>query len=106
MNYSILAAGLAALVLAGCGQRQSQPQANAAAAQANQTFSGTGNVTAVAGDQVSIAHGPIQGIGWPAMRMTFTAPSGMATGVKPGDAVSFSFRHEDSAYVLASLQKH
>ena len=105
MNYSLLAAAMA-LALAGCGQQQkSQPQANAPAAETAQTYSGAGKVTAVAGDQVSIAHGPIQGIGWPAMTMAFTAPAGMADGVKVGDQVSFSFRQQGGAYRLTSLQK-
>ena len=105
MNYPILAAALA-LAVAGCGQQQkSQPQANAPAAETARPYSGAGKVTAVAGDQVSIAHGPIQGIGWPAMTMAFTAPAGMADGVKVGDQVSFSFRQQGGAYRLTSLQK-
>ena len=100
MNYSLLAAAVA-LALAGCGQ---QPQANAPAAETARTYSGAGKVTAVAGDQVSIAHGPIQGIGWPAMTMAFTAPTGMAN-VKVGDQVSFSFRQQAGGYQLTSLQK-
>jgi Cu(I)/Ag(I) efflux system periplasmic protein CusF len=101
MKHSILAASVA-LALAGCGQ---QPQANAPAADTARTYSGAGKVTAVAGDQVSIAHGPIQGIGWPAMMMSFTAPAGMANGVKVGDQVSFSFRQQAGGYPLTSLQK-
>ena len=105
MNYPILAAALA-LAVAGCGQQQkSQPQANAPAAETARTYSGAGKVTAVAGDQVSIAHGPIQGIGWPAMTMAFSAPAGMANGVKVGDQVSFSFRQQGGVYPLTSLQK-
>ena len=105
MHYPILAAALA-LAVAGCGQQQkSQPQANAPAAETARPYSGAGRVTAVAGDQVSIAHGPIQGIGWPAMTMAFTAPAGMADGVKVGDQVSFSFRQQGGAYRLTSLQK-
>ena len=105
MNYPILAAALA-LAVAGCGQQQkSQPQANAPAAETARTYSGAGKVTAVAGDQVSIAHGPIQGIGWPAMMMSFTAPAGMANGVKVGDQVLFSFRQQAGGYQLTSLQK-
>ena len=106
MNYPIITAAVAALALAGCGQQQkSQAQTNAPATEANQTYSGAGKVTAIAGDQVSIAHGPIQGIGWPAMTMTFTAPASMTNGVKAGDEASFSFRQEGSAYKLTSLQK-
>lgn len=107
MKHSIVATAVAALALVGCGQQQkSQPPANAPAAENGQTYKGQGKVTAVAGDQVTIAHGPIAGIGWPAMTMTFTAPGTMARTVRSGDAVSFAFRQQGSAYVLTSLQKH
>jgi Cu/Ag efflux protein CusF len=99
-----IAAG--ALALAGCGQAQKPAaESNTQAAPAAQTYSGTGKVTAIAGNQVTIQHGPIEGIGWPAMTMTFTAPDGMASSVKAGDEVSFSFRQEAGVYPLTSLQK-
>ena len=106
MKHSIFAVAVVALALAGCGQQQKlQTQENSSAAETSQTYSGAGKVTAITGDQVSIAHGPIEGIGWPAMTMTFTAPTGMSSGVKIGDEVAFSFRQEGSAYKLTSLQK-
>ena len=105
MKQSILIAAAGAIALAGCGQAQKSGANNGQAAAAAQTYRGTGKVTAVAGNQVTIDHGPIEGIGWPAMTMTFTAPGGMASGVKAGDEVSFSFRQEGSAYTLTSLRK-
>jgi Cu(I)/Ag(I) efflux system protein CusF len=104
MNYSRFAAAFAALAFSACGQQQ-RADTNSQSAQATETYSGTGEVTAVAGDQVTIAHGPIQGIGWPAMTMTFIAPAGMASAAKAGDEVSFSFQQAGSAYQLTSLQK-
>ena len=107
MKYPTIATAVAALALAGCGQKQhSQKQVSAPADEAAQTYSGAGKVTAIATDQVSIAHGPIEGIGWPAMTMTFTAPGTMSALVKPGDQVSFAFRKDGSAYVLTGLNKH
>lgn len=103
MNYRIVAAAVAALVLMACGQKGSET--NAQSAQAEEIYSGTGKVTAVAGDQVTIAHGAIEGIGWPAMTMTFTAPADIANAAKAGDQVSFSFREEGGAYLLTSLQR-
>jgi Cu/Ag efflux protein CusF len=105
MYLKIVAAG-AALALAACGQQKTpQTETNAPANEAAQTFSGTGKVEAVTADHVTIAHGPISGIGWPAMTMTFTAPDGLTKGVKAGDNVAFSFREESGSHVLASLQK-
>lgn len=92
-----------ALVLGACGERQEAAEGNAAATAA-EVYSGKGKVTAVAGDQITIAHGPIAGIGWPAMSMTFKATPAMA-GVKPGDAVAFQFRKDGAAYALTSLTK-
>jgi Cu(I)/Ag(I) efflux system protein CusF len=102
-----MAAAMTALALAGCGQQQkSETQANAPATEADQTYSGSGAITAIAGDQVSIKHGPIAGIGWPAMTMTFTAPADVAHGASVGDRVDFSFRKNGTAYQLTSLRKH
>jgi Cu(I)/Ag(I) efflux system protein CusF len=110
MKYPIIAAVAAALALSGCGQAQkSETKAtgvnDTGAAVANQSYSGTGKISAIAGDQVSIAHGPIAGIGWPAMTMTFTAPSELSTKVGVGDRVDFSFHKDGSAYLLTSLRK-
>jgi Cu(I)/Ag(I) efflux system protein CusF len=106
MNSTILILAAGALALAGCGQAQNSGRENGAQAQqAAQTYSGTGKVTAVAGNHVTIDHGPIEGIGWPAMTMAFTAPKGMANGIAAGDQVAFSFRQDGSAYRLTSLQK-
>jgi Cu(I)/Ag(I) efflux system periplasmic protein CusF len=106
MNIFRIAPAMAlALALSACGQGNEAAQGNAAAT-AVETYSGTGKVTAVAGDEVTIAHGPIAGIGWPAMSMTFRAATpAMAGAVKPGDAVSFQFRKDGSAYALTSLTK-
>lgn len=104
MKHSIVVVAAGALALAGCGQAQKSGAENNGEQAEAQAYSGTGQVTAVAGNQVTIDHGPIEGIGWPAMTRTFTAPGEMAAGVKAGDAVSFSFRHEGSAYILTSLQ--
>lgn len=99
------------LVLAACGENQQTTLENRqdrnVASQAGASYSAAGKVTAIAGDQVTIAHGPVEGIGWPAMTMTFRAASPQMTqGVNAGDQVSFAFRQDGSAYVLTSLQKH
>ena len=112
MNASWFGGALAlSLILAACGEKQNNGNrqgstAGPAASQAGDAYSGTGQVTAIAGDQVTISHGPIEGIGWPAMTMTFRAGStAIAQGVRAGDRVSFAFRQDGSAYVLTSLSK-
>lgn len=100
-----------ALLLAACGEKQNAATENRAAttgapepAASDKLYSGTGTVKSIAGDQVAIEHGPISGIGWPAMTMTFTAPPEIGAGVKVGDQVDFSFRREGSVYVLTSVK--
>ena len=100
-----------ALVVAACGEKQNAAPENRTAAAgvpetaaANQVYSGTGTVKSISGDQVAIAHGPIAGIGWPAMTMTFTAPADIAQTVKAGAQVDFSFRKSGSAHGLTSVK--
>ncbi|HEY1143042.1 MAG TPA: copper-binding protein [Sphingomicrobium sp.] len=100
-----------ALVLAACGEKQeaaperrTAPSGAPPAGATSPVYSGTGTVTSIAGEQVAIAHGPIAGIGWPAMTMTFTVPPAGAGGMKVGEKVDFSFRKEGSAYVLTSAK--
>ena len=111
MNTIALAgAATLSLLLAACGKTpNAEPENRQAAeapatAQASQVYSGTGTVKSIKGDQGTIAHGPIEGSGWPAMTMTFTAPPEIASGAKAGDRVDFSFRQEGSGYVLTSVK--
>lgn len=102
--------GALALSLAACGEKQNAPQNREVAAGSSQptvaaqVYSGTGTIQSITGDQVAIAHGPIQGIGWPAMTMTFRAPPDIAEGASPGAQVHFSFRQDGGSYVLTSLR--
>ena len=101
------------LLLAACGEDQTSATEDRQVAQPVPTngeegsiYSAAGKVTAVSGDRVTIAHGPVEGIGWPAMTMAFRAGSPeMTRGVSAGDQVSFAFRQDGSSYVLTSLSK-
>ena len=111
MNAIRSAGALAlALLLAACGEKQNAtPEvANVAGGQTSdataEVYSGTGTIESVAGNKVTIAHGPIEGIGWPAMTMTFTAPPSLAEGIKVGSQVDFSFRQDGGSYVLTLLR--
>lgn len=97
----------AAFALVACGQQQSsETQASAPVTEAAQTYSGTGKVTDIANDKITIAHGPIEGIGWPAMTMTFAAPGDMTRRVEVGNEVTFSFRQNGSSYELTNISNH
>jgi Cu(I)/Ag(I) efflux system protein CusF len=110
MKLLTFATATVALALTACAQQKaSDSEANAPAAtelaQSAETYSSTGKVTAIAGDQVTIDHGPIEGIGWPAMTMSFSAPPKMAAGVEVGSEVSFAFRQDGGTYVLTRFEK-
>lgn len=68
-------------------------QSARAAATASKTGAGTGTITGVdaKAGTVSIKHGPIAAIGWPAMTMTFKAsPPSLLKGLRAGQRVAFT----------------
>ena len=101
----LILTGAAALSLAivGCGETPDTPPNVSSNAQ---IYAGTGAVTQLTGDRVTISHGPIEGLGCPAMTMGFQAPSPQMTqNIAEGDRVSFEFREEGGSYVLTSISK-
>lgn len=121
--FKVAGALALALAVAACGgaettaqNKQEAPSAaapsdasmNAApsAAAEQSVHSGEGDVTAVEGDQVSISHGPIESLGWPAMTMAFRAETPqLLQGIAVGDSVAFQFRQNGGAAVLTSISK-
>jgi membrane fusion protein, copper/silver efflux system len=68
-----------------------------------QTHQATGRVTAVDAAGVTLAHGPVPALDWPAMTMTFRwGPSGAQT-VAVSDDVRFTFHKEGADFVLDSI---
>jgi Cu(I)/Ag(I) efflux system protein CusF len=68
--------------------------------------SGTGTITAVntQARKVTIDHGPIPAIKWPAMKMEFpVAPSVNLSKVKTGDRVTFTLSGSNNAYTVQSM---
>ena len=71
-----------------------------------EVYTGSGDITEVDGERVTISHGPIEGIGWPAMTMGFAAGSPeMIGGLNVGDPVEFAFREINGDYVLTSIEE-
>lgn len=70
------------------------PVATPDATPAAATASGSGEVAAVdpVAGTVTIDHGPIGALDWPAMTMTFAAPSVDLGAIKQGDKVTFELR--------------
>src|SRR3546814_17911119 len=74
----IYLAGAAALLasVAACGQQPTatSEQSGATQAPSDAIYSAAGSVTAVSGEGVTISHGPVPDLQWPAMTMEFRAP--------------------------------
>lgn len=68
---------------------------------------GDGKVESVEADGITISHGPIASLKWPAMTMGFSKPTAKAfADIKPGDTVRFEFRQGGAmGYELMSVQR-
>ena len=123
MKKKIYAAAMlfGSLALAACGQSDdgdtqavgpdstapSAANEGAPSAQpSGQVHSGNGDITELSGESVTISHGPVESIGWPAMTMTFRVPSAdMLQGLNVGDPVDFQFQQAGEQYVLTSITR-
>ena len=77
-------------------------------ATAGKTGSGEGTVTAISetDGKITIEHGAIPAVGWPAMTMGFRADEAMRKKVAEGDKVSFEFHTtEGSGGELTAIEK-
>ena len=73
---------------------------------ANAVHEASGRITAVGAEQVTIAHGPVASLNWPAMNMQFRFARGeLARGLAVGDSVSFRFREVSGAYVIDEISE-
>jgi Cu(I)/Ag(I) efflux system membrane fusion protein len=67
--------------------------ASAPAAAASEAYRADGKVESVDADSITISHGPVPELKWPAMTMGFGKADAKAfADVKPGDQVRFEFR--------------
>ncbi|MBW8755998.1 MAG: efflux RND transporter periplasmic adaptor subunit [Burkholderiales bacterium] len=80
--------------------------ARASAAAASETYSAQGKVESADAGGLTISHGAIADLKWPAMTMTFRKPDPKAfPEVKAGDTVHFEFARTGDGYVLASVHR-
>ncbi len=107
----LLKIGLATLAVSvtACGTAETSKEnavATAPTDSVGQTHSGTGTVDSVSGQQVTISHGPIKSLEWPAMTMPFSAKDAASVqAIKAGDRVAFTFSKSGSESVLTSITK-
>jgi membrane fusion protein, copper/silver efflux system len=83
------------------------PRAAPAPASAAQALhEGRGRVVAVSAREITLDHGPIGSLQWPAMEMSFKlATPGIAGSVKAGDTVQFSFTQAGDDYVVQGIAR-
>lgn len=105
--------------LAACGQQgeTSKPAEDAAApakdggamAMPAETRhgKGTGSVTAIdtAAGEITLDHGAIAELDWPAMTMGFAAPQKLLEGLAVGDRVSFELDWDGKAGTITRIEK-
>ncbi|CAN7616707.1 efflux RND transporter periplasmic adaptor subunit [Variovorax sp. LjRoot290] len=75
--------------------------------KASQTHVADGKVESVEPDGITISHGPVPSLNWPAMTMGFSKPNLQAfADVRRGDAVRFEFKEGGPmGYELLSVQR-
>ncbi|MGB3740338.1 MAG: efflux RND transporter periplasmic adaptor subunit [Pontixanthobacter sp.] len=71
-----------------------------------ETYRATGSIESITARGVTLRHGPVPALEWPAMTMTFASngPTQMR-GFKRGDRVTFTFEQADSGPRLVSISK-
>jgi Cu/Ag efflux protein CusF len=119
MNKTPMMAAIGALsvALSGCDKKPEAPKANFAAtvdAMSNMAMpegskmgKGTGTVAAVdaAAGKITLDHETIGAVGWPAMKMGFSAKPDLLKGIAVGDRVDFDLSVTGSAGEVTAIRK-
>lgn len=120
----ILTVAAIGTILAGCGEKTPAPTVNAGQPAPAATpgasgmapgmdmsgammAKGTGTVTAIdkTAGTITLDHGPIDAVKWPAMMMEFKAmPASLLDTVKVGDKVSFEMKVTDGTGEVTAIQ--
>ena len=115
MKKTMVIAAMVALsvALSGCGKKTESPTADAPTSAAStadamsgmaiparvKTGKATGIVTAIDATtgKITLDHGAIPAVGWPAMKMGFSAKPDLLKGISVGDKVNFEVTVTGSA---------
>lgn len=114
----------AAALLSACGKKADAPIAaetnqaapaaatngdmgNMAMPAGTKMGKGTGTVTAIdkSAGKITLNHGPIPEVGWPAMTMAFTASPALLDSVAVGDKVAFDLTLRGNAGEVTAIHK-
>ena len=114
MNHKMLCTVVLPLVVAACGKPSAAPEQPKAGATANMAMpseltlaSGVGTITAIdqATSNVTIDHGPVTELKWPAMKMGFSGTPAMLSGLAVGNKVAFSFKWDGKVGRLVKINR-
>lgn len=123
MNKTLMIGAMAALSVAvsGCDKKAETPKADApkvaappdamsnmAMPEGSKMGKGTGKVTTVdaAAGKITLDHEAIAAVGWPAMKMGFSAKPDLLKGIAVGDKVDFDLTVTGSAGEVTAIKKH
>lgn len=112
----------ASLSLAACQKKEAAPEAAAPAgptppaaradvmagmdvSTAEKMAKGSGTVTAIAADSITLDHGPIAEANWPAMTMAFKASPEIVKQVKVGDEIEFDIKLKGGGGEVTAVRK-
>ena len=88
---------------------KARPIGGAAAAKSASTaalYETVGKIEQITATSVTLSHGPVPAIGWPAMTMTFQLPDPkIARGLKTGDRVRFGFDRPPTGPTVRRMTK-
>ena len=102
-------ASLSGLDVRAIGEAPTRARASAEQGQAKQrpaTYSAIGTITAITARSVTLRHGPVPALEWPAMTMTFAIQSpAQLRGFKRGNRVRFAFVQGDGGPRIVSIRR-
>lgn len=100
LSHSVLADDMSGMKM------DATPMKSIDTAQQAQVAKAEGTIKAVdtTEHKVTIAHGAVSALQWPAMTMAFTATSQQMNGLKVGDQVAFEFRTEATGATIVSIK--
>jgi Cu(I)/Ag(I) efflux system periplasmic protein CusF len=115
-KIALLVLVAAASAVAACGREEAPSNSDAnmpaaqqpAGGQAAVENRGMGVVQSVdeASGSLTIAHEAIEGLGWPAMTMSFKVDKpALLEGVEAGEHIEFTLRGRDMSAVVTSIEK-
>lgn len=111
----IAALAAVSIGLPGCGQKAEAPTAETSSAEtssaatpiAGKAGNATGMVTAIDAEAgtITLDHGAIPAVGWPPMKMGFSAKPALLAGIAIGDKVDFDVSVTGNGGEITAIRK-